>query len=154
MQLWAGLDSVSSPINCSIISGIMTKICQPSPGTLQSGRSEKTRQSNFKRKSEKNVYTYFLIRWEILLLQRRVCTKFFDKRSSLIFSNWPNSGLSIKELLLFYSYKNNRQQRKKNICKILIAGSPDASMSSVLWAKTQQLQEDAFRQLQNIYGEE
>ena len=26
-------------------------------------------------------------------------------------------------------------------------------MSSVLWAKTQQLQEDAFRQLQNIYGE-
>ena len=25
-------------------------------------------------------------------------------------------------------------------------------MSSVLWAKTQQLQEDAFRQLQNIYG--
>jgi len=32
-------------------------------------------------------------------------------------------------------------------------GSPDASMSSVLWAKTQQLQEDAFRQLQNIYGD-
>ena len=27
-------------------------------------------------------------------------------------------------------------------------------MSTVLWAKTQQLQEDAFRQLQNIYGEE
>ena len=25
-------------------------------------------------------------------------------------------------------------------------------MSTVLWAKTQQLQEDAFRQLQNIYG--
>ena len=37
--------------------------------------------------------------------------------------------------------------------KLLIPGSPDASMSSVLWAKTQQLQEDAFRQLQNIYGE-
>ena len=36
----------------------------------------------------------------------------------------------------------------------LCAGSPDASMSTVLWAKTQQLQEDAFRQLQNIYGEE
>ena len=33
------------------------------------------------------------------------------------------------------------------------SGSPDASMSTVLWAKTQQLQEDAFRQLQNIYGE-
>jgi len=32
-------------------------------------------------------------------------------------------------------------------------GSPDASMSTVLWAKTQQLQEDAFRQLQNIYGD-
>ena len=34
-----------------------------------------------------------------------------------------------------------------------ITGSPDTSMSTVLWAKTQQLQEDAFRQLQNIYGE-
>jgi len=33
-------------------------------------------------------------------------------------------------------------------------GSPDGSMtSSVLWAKTQQLQEDAFRQIQNIYGD-
>lgn len=35
----------------------------------------------------------------------------------------------------------------------VFSGSPDASMSTVLWAKTQQLQEDAFRQLQNIYGE-
>ena len=32
-------------------------------------------------------------------------------------------------------------------------GSPDASMSSVLWAKTQQLPEDALRQLPNIYGQ-
>ena len=40
------------------------------------------------------------------------------------------------------------------VLNLLSAGSPDASMSTVLWAKTQQLQEDAFRQLQNIYGGE
>jgi hypothetical protein len=55
-----------------------------------------------------------------------------------------------------YFYLNAGRFRVKmetNVDYSVLVGSPDGSMSSVLWAKTQQLQEDAFRQLQNIYGE-
>ena len=60
-----------------------------------------------------------------------------------------NSALVFSILSLPIVYKDKKNQFRMSQC----SGSPDASMSTVLWAKTQQLQEDAFRQLQNIYGE-
>ena len=78
------------------------------------------------------------------------------KKSILIVSmfrlSWcfnVNSALAFSIILLAIVYKDKENQFWLSQC----SGSPDASMSTVLWAKTQQLQEDAFRQLQNIYGE-
>ena len=56
------------------------------------------------------------------------------------------------QLRLFF-FEDKNLVKKSFIFNIYIfVGSPDGSMTSVLWAKTQQLQEDAFRQIQNIYG--